>query len=350
MRFSSPTAPYPADVAQRALEIHRSSPVCDLHADTFIAVRYFGCDIRRRHRPPIGWNPMAQHCDLPRLREGGVRYQGFGVVVPPWARGVSRFRHALDTIRLMHSTFQRARDQVALAWTPREADAIRASGRLAAFIGVEGGHALDSDPSRVARLRRLGMTYLGLCHFDSNDIVISSAARRPAYHGLGPIGPAVVEACNDAGVIVDLAHCHEVSFYQALAASRAPCVVTHGAARALSNHHRNLSDDQLRAIAAQGGVVGVIFFPWYLTAMGVRDDWRRVVDHIDHIAETVGPEYAALGSDFDGFVWTARGLADVTALPRLTCELVTRGYDEEAIRGILGGNFLRTWRAVVASA
>ena len=276
-----------------------------------------------------------------------MRYQGFGVVVPPWVRGVSRFRHALDTIRLMHSTFRRAQDQVALALTPTEADAVCASGRLAAFIGVEGGHAIDSDPSRVARLRRLGMTYLGLCHFASNDIVISSAARRPAYRGLGPIGAAVVEECNNAGAIVDLAHCHEVSFYEALKASRTPVVVTHGAARALANHHRNLSDDQLRAIAECGGVVGVIFFPWYLSVRGVLDDWRRVVDHIDHIAATVGPEYAALGSDFDGFVWTVRGLADVTALPRLTCELVTRGYDDEAIRGILGGNFLRTWRTVV---
>jgi membrane dipeptidase len=342
---------YSSDVLERALALHHTSPVCDLHADTFIAVRYFGCDIRRRHGPPkfLRWNPLRQHCDLPRLKEGGVRYQGFGVVVPPWCRGAARFEHACATIRLMHHTFDRASDAVALATTVAEAEAIKASGRLAAFIGVEGAHSIDRDPRRVAVLRRAGVSYLGLCHFDSNDVVVSSASRRPAYRGMGPIGNAVVEECNRTGVIVDLAHCHEVSFYAALAASTAPAIVTHAATRALSPHHRNLSDDQLRALAEQGGVVGVIFFPWYLTKFGIRDDWRRVVDHVDHVAATVGPEYAALGSDFDGFVWTTRGLTDVSDLPLLTCELVARGYTDEQIRGILGGNFLRAWRNVTSA-
>jgi len=343
--MAAPT--YPEDLVARARALHFASPVADLHADTFIAVRYVGCDIRRRHAPPRvwRWNPLLQHCDLPRLREGGVRYQGFGVVVPPWARGRARWEHALGTLRLMHHTFAGARDQVTLAVLPGDAERVVSDGRLAAFIGVEGAHALDGDPDRVALLRRAGVSYLGLCHFASNDVVVSSGARRAAYRGLGPIGGAVIDACDEHRVLVDLAHCHEASFFEAAERCRGPVVVTHGAARALADHHRNVSDEQLRTLAAKGGVLGVIFFPWYLTRFGVRDDFRRVVDHIDHIAATVGPEHAALGSDFDGYVWTPRGLPDVTALPLITCELLARGYTEEQVRGVLGANFLRAWRA-----
>lgn len=313
-------------------------------------MRYVGCDIGRRHRPPRFWNPLRAHCDLPRLREGGVKGQGFGVVIPPWVRGRSRFEHARDTIRLMHHTFARLRGQVALARTPTEAAAVEASGRLAALIGIEGAQALDGRPERVLRFRDLGVSYLGLCHFLTNDLVVASGARRPPFRGLGPIGAAAIEACNHAGVLVDLAHCHEVSFHQALNASVAPVIVTHGAARALADHHRNLDDEQLRAIQRTGGVVGMIFFPWYLRARTVFDDFRRIVDHIDHISALIGPEHVALGSDFDGYVWLPRGLRDAADLPLLTCELVARGYSEEAIRGILGGNFLRAWQGAVEVA
>lgn len=341
------TANYSSDVRERALRIHHSSTVCDLHADTFIAVRYVGCNLGKRHTPPRFWNPLRKHCDLPRLKEGGVSVQGFGVVIPPWVRGQGRFQHAHGTIRLMHRTFQRFGAQVGLARTPSEAEVLQAQGRLAGMIGIEGAQALAGRPERVDLFREMGVSYLGLCHFGSTDVVISSAARRPSYQGLGPIGRETIQRCNRSGILVDLAHCHEVSFFEALQTSVAPVVVTHGAARALSDHHRNVSDEQLRAIAATGGVVGIIFFPWFLSTFGVFDDYRRIVDHIDHIAQTVGPEYVALGSDFDGYVWTTRGMRDVTDLPLLTCELVKRGYEEEAIRGILGGNFMRAWQGAI---
>lgn len=345
--FARPGKPYPEDVVARARALHASSPVCDLHADTFIAVRYFGADIRRRNPPPLGWNPLRTHCDLPRFREGGMRGQGFGVVIPPFVRQGERFAHAKRTLRLMGRTFTRCADQLELVRDPDALLAARAAGRLAGFFGVEGAHALDGDPARVAWLRAQGVAYLGLCHFKTTEVVVASGVKRPPYQGLGPLGRDVIDACNATGVLVDLAHCHETSFFEAIARSRAPVVVTHGAARALADHHRNLSDEQLRAVARSGGVVGVIFYPWYLSRR-LFEDIDRIVDHMEHIASVAGPAHVALGSDFDGFVWSVQGLPDVAALPRLTEALVARGWSDEHIRGALGENFLRTWRRALA--
>lgn len=333
----------------RALALHAAAPVTDLHADTFIAVRHLGYDLRRRHRPPRGWNPTRLHCDLPRWREGGVRAQGLGVVVPPWARGAARWAHARRTLTLVERTVRRAGDQLALCRTPAEARAAWARGQLAGFLGVEGFHALDDRPERLEELRRRGVVYLGLCHFQGNQVVAASGERRPEYQGLGPLGAETIDLCNRLGVAVDLAHCHEGSFFAALERSRAPVIVSHGAARALRDHHRNLTDPQLRAIAASGGVVGVIFYPWYLSGR-LQADLTRIVDHVDHLVQVMGPGHVALGSDFDGFVWSVQGLPDIAALPRLTCALLARGYDDHTVRGILGANFLRTWEAVCAAA
>lgn len=333
----------------RARAVHASAPVTDLHADTFIAVRHLGLDIRRRHPPPRGWNPTRLHCDLPRWREGGVRAQGLGVVVPPWCRGVARWDHARRTLDVVERTMEKARAEVTVCRSPAEARAAWETGRLAAFLGVEGAHALDGRPERLVELRQRGVCYLGLCHFRPTEMVAASGPKRAPYEGLGPLGAETIDLCNRLGIAVDLAHCHEASFFAALERSRAPVLVTHGAARALADHHRNLTDEQLRAVARTGGVVGVIFYPWYL-ARRLSCDLGVVVDHIDHIARTAGAAHVALGSDFDGFVWTVRGLEDVAALPRLTLELLRRGYSDDDVRGILGGNFFRAWEQVVRAA
>lgn len=340
---------HPPEVVERARRLHAESPVLDLHADTFIAVRYFGADLRRKAAPPYGWNPLRTHCDLPRFREGGMRGQGFGVVVPPFVRKGERFAHAKRTLRIMARELRRNADALSLARTPDDLLAARAAGRLAAFFGVEGAHALDGQVDRIAWLRAQGVAYLGLCHFGTNELVVSSGARRPPYRGLGPLGGAAIDACNASGMLVDLAHCHETSFFDAIQRSRAPVVVTHGAARALADHHRNLSDEQIAAVARSGGVIGVIFYPWYLSRK-LRDDVNRIVDHMERIAQVAGPGHVALGSDFDGFVWTVQGLEDVSRMPRLTEALVARGWKDEDVRGALGENFLRTWRRALEAA
>lgn len=332
----------------RARKLHDDSLVCDLHADTFLAVRFRGADIGERHRAPLGWNPLMLHCDLPRWREGGVKAQGLGVVA---TKLMTRrpAEHALETIELMHATFARLADRVALAGTPDEVEAVARSGRLAAFLGLEGGHMYGGRVEAVRELHEKGVRYVTLCHFFTNDLCSSSAEKRPSVQGLTPFGHEVIRELNRLGSLVDVAHVHEASFYAAVEASRSPAIVSHGGCRALRDHHRNVTDDQLRAIAAKGGVVGVIFFPWFLSRNPLPT-LERVVDHLQHIKETVGAQHAALGSDWDGFVWMPRGLPDAAALPSLTVELLRRGFTDDEVRGVLGGNFLRVWRRAVEVA
>jgi membrane dipeptidase len=334
---------------EQARALHESSIVLDLHADTFLAVRYLGSDISRRHATPLGWSPWMLHCDLPRWREGGIKAQGLGVVATKLMTRKPR-AHALETIRIMHETCAANREAMAIVRSPDELERAVAQGKLAGFIGLEGAHMYEGDLGAVRQFHDLGVSYVTLCHFFPNELVSSSIEKKPAVPGITPFGRDVIHELNRLGTIVDLAHVHVASFDAALEASRAPVIVSHGACRALRDHHRNVTDDQLRAVAKKGGVLGVIFFPHFLSKnpfVGLE----RLADHIEHVAKTVGPEHVALGSDWDGMVWMPRGLPDAAALPRLTVELLRRfGGDETAVRGILGANFLRCWRRTLELA
>jgi membrane dipeptidase len=333
---------------EQALALHASSLVIDLHADTFIAVRYAKRDISRRHAAPVGWAPFMLHCDLPRWKEGGIKAQGLGVVATKLMTRQPR-AHARETIRIMHETAAANASQMAIVRSPDELEAAVKAGKLAGFIGLEGAHMYEGDLAAVAEFHALGVSYVTLTHFFPNELVSSSIEKKPSVPGITPFGRDVIRELNRLGTLVDLAHVHEASFDAALEACTAPAIVSHGACRALRDHHRNVTDDQLRALARKGGVVGVIFFPWFL-GRNPFASLESVADHIEHIAKTVGVEHVALGSDWDGFVWMPRHLPDAAALPRLTVELLRRFGDEQAVRGILGGNFLRCWRAALAAS
>lgn len=327
---------------ERARAIHSSSLVLDLHADTFLAVRYRKADIGKRHHAPIGWAPFMLHCDIPRWREGGLKAQGLGLVATKLMTRSPR-EHALETMALMHRTIAANSSDMELAKTPDAMDDAIARGKLAVFVGMEGAHMYGGDLASVAKFHELGVSYVTLAHFFPNELVSSSNERTPTVPGVTPFGKDVIRELNRLGSLVDLAHVHTASFFEALDASRAPVFVSHGAARALRDHHRNLTDDQLRKIAERRGVVGVIFFPWYLG----RNPFASVsvvVDHMEHIAATVGIDHVALGSDWDGFVWMPRGIPDAAALPKLTAEMLRRGFKEEDVKKVLGENFRRVWR------
>ncbi len=349
MRGEPPTPTLPPrsgarekSLRERALELHQSSLVLDLHADTFISVRYAKTDIARRHATPVGWAPFMLHCDLPRWKEGGIKAQGLGVVATKLMTRRPR-AHALETIRIMHATARKNAGEMAIVRSPDELEAAVALGKLAGFIGLEGAHIYEGDLSAVREFHALGVSYVTLCHFFANELCSSTIEKKPLVPGLTSFGRDVIRELNRLGTLVDLAHVHEASFDAALDASTAPVIVSHGGCRALRDHHRNLSDDQLRALAKKGGVIGVIFFPWFLDRnpfIGLE----RVADHVEHIANVVGPEHVAFGSDWDGFIWMPRRMPDAAALPRLTVELLRRFEDESIVRGILGENFLRVWR------
>lgn len=365
-----------------ARRLHREAIIIDAHADTpsefFLETDY---DFGSRHN--------EGHLDLPRLREAGVDLQFLIAWVPAELAEQSgaSFQHAMRLIEAIHRTIGKTAG-VRVVRDTNGFHQARAAGEVAVMIGVEGGHAIENSLERLAELHAVGARYLTLTWNNANDWADSSAETR--HGGLTPFGREVVRELNRLRMMVDVSHVAPTTFYQVLETSTAPIIASHSCARALAEHHRNLDDDQLRALASAGGVVGINFFPAFLdtghgqafeqieartTALEERLSkstgdltearrqaraWRAeqlttlppvpvevIVRHIDHIVKVAGIDHVALGSDFDGIATTPAGLPDIAALPTLTEHLLRRGYDGPAIRKILGGNLLRLLATVL---
>lgn len=326
--------------AARAL--HDEVAAIDLHADTPKLMRAFDWDLTRRHDPPLPRAAWLGHVDLPRMREGGLAAQFFGLWTFPYPRAgcaasVHRQLDALDAAVARHP------DEFAFCTSAEDVERARAAGRIAALAGIEGGHALEGKIENVEAFARRGVRYLGLLHFTANDLGRPQmGVGRDDTQGLTAFGRDVVAELNRCGVIVDLAHVNRKGFFEALELSRTPPIVSHAGVAGVHAHWRNIDDEQLRKVAARGGVVGIIFAPRYLG----RDGIDAVVDHLLHVVRIAGEDAPALGSDYDGMIRPPRGLEDVAALPRLTAALLARGLSREAVKKILGENALRVLREV----
>jgi len=333
-------------VSDSASEVHRRATVVDLHACTFLLVRYGCYSLGSEHTSPFSPYTYLSSVDIPRLSQGEVDAVFFSIFAEPFdVRPDRPFHHAMKMINLVRREIEENSGQISLALSAEEVTRINRAGKVAALITVDGGHVLEGNLANLQRLHDRGVRAMGLVHTFSNDFAISSADSRPDFSGLTDFGREVVREMNRLGMIIDLAHCAESTFWEALEESRAPVVVSHTAAAALRPHHRNLTDDQLEAVARVGGVVGVILYSRYLER-GFVSPLERVVDHIDHIVRVAGIDTVALGSDFDGITLLPRGMRDVRDLPRLTQLLLDRGYGEGDIAGILGGNIMRVFRQV----
>jgi membrane dipeptidase len=325
--------------SEQARSLHAAHPAIDLHADTLMWSRWVGYDLHAAHEPPLPRAALGGHVDLPRMRQGGVGAQFFGLVSLPVAdrvRGLARV--VSEQIDVLVETIARRPDELRLARTAADIEACQRDGAVAALLGIEGAHALEGDLDRVEEFARRGVRYIGLLHFSSNE------AGYPAYglgrhdaDGLTPWGFDLVRRCEDAGVIVDLAHINRRGFLDACAAATRPPIVSHTGVLGAFEHWRNIDDAQLRAVADKGGVVGVIFYPRYLGGDGLEP----VVRHFLHILDVVGEDTPALGSDWDGFIVPTRELADPRGLPLLTDALLAAGVSERVIGKILRGNVLR---------
>lgn len=330
----APGAMTPAE----ARAFHGEATVTDLHADTAKLMDKMGYDLAERHERvmPTAWNYVG-HVDLPRLRDGGVAAQVFGLWTVPYPergcrRAVETQLDALDRAIADHP------DQIAWALTADEVAACKQRGVLAAMGGIEGGQALEGDPAAVEAFARRGVRAIGLLHFSANALGAPAKGRGAnADQGLTPIGRDVIREMNRCGVIVDLAHINRKGFFEALALSTAPPMVTHTGVIGVHEHWRNIDDEQLRGVAAKGGCVGIIFARRFLGRAGLD----AVVDHLLHIVDVAGEDVPALGSDFDGFVVPPIGLEDVAALPNLTAALSRRGVAPRTLAKILGGNAQR---------
>jgi membrane dipeptidase len=321
--------------------LHEESIVIDLHTDSLIPVRAVGYRLEARHHHSGLERLGFYHADLPRLRQGGLTAQFFGLVTFPYPRrGCARAcLGQLDYLR----TFA-ARE--GLIWARTADDVVRAKreGRLAVFTGIEGGHNLEGRLERLREFDRAGVRYLGLAHFTKNDLVAPSGgigASRSAP--ISDFGRRVIREMNDLGMIVDLAHVGRQAFFDACRISSRPVIVSHTGLAGAHPLWRNIDDEQVRAVAETGGLIGIIFAWRYLGAR--RRGIEMLAPHLERVRNLVGARHLAIGSDFDGAIEPVRGLENVAKLPALTSFLVRMGWSESEIRGILGENMLRVLRA-----
>jgi membrane dipeptidase len=371
------TSPGEADPAT----IHRRAVAVDMHADTVQFIVDEGADINERL--------ATTHLDAPRMREGGLDAQFFSIWVEPQFYGSGGERavaRADEQVAAIRALAERHPETWTLASTAADIRRAAAEGKLAALMGLEGGYAIDGKLENVERYYRAGVRYMSATWTYSLPWAGSSGDSEGQSRGLNDFGRQVIREMNRLGMLVDVSHVSDKTFWDIVETSTKPVIATHSNCRAIVNVPRNLTDEMIRAIAKTGGVVCVVFYPAFVepgweekrkrvdalitaevdeagrnakgrgsAARIARDRVRereyaarlppvsvaRIVDHIDHIVGLVGVEHVGVGSDFDGIQAVPADLSSVAQLPNLTAELLRRGYTEEDVDRILGGNILR---------
>lgn len=372
-----------------AAALHRDAIVVDTHSDTTPRFQEGSWDFSARHAASDG------HMDLPRIREGGLDVQFFSIYTGKAEVPGEAVRIALARIDAVHQMVERHAAVTGLAISVADIRRLVAEGRLASLMGVEGGHMIEDDVAILRDFFRLGVRYMTLTHsFHTNwaDSSGTTVVPDPAHGGLAPFGEVVVSEMNRLGMMVDVSHVADETFYDVLRVSRAPVIASHSSCRAVANHPRNLSDDMLRALAQNDGVAMMNFYPayidndanaatveyfqaWRSTLEGIRERQPEdleahrlerqahysahplpqaslavLLDHFDHAIEVAGPEHVGIGADWDGVPSMPREMEDITQLPRITEGLLARGHSERVVRQVLGENLLRVMAAVEREA
>ncbi len=323
-------------------EVHRSALLIDTHNDV-TSKTVNGFDIGQRSK--------SGHTDIPRLREGGVGAVFFAAyVAPEYAKdhtAANRALQMIDTIR--HDIVARHSNDFKLALTSDEIVAAHRNGMIAALIGIEGGHAIEDSPRLLRDFYALGARYMTLTHTNTNNWADSSGDLRDKsirhHDGLTGPGRQVIQEMNRLGMIVDISHVADKTFWDALAVSKAPIFASHSSCRALCNVPRNMTDEMIAALARKHGVIQINFNCRFLS-QAPHATLADVVAHIDHAVTIGGIDAVGIGSDFDGVTCTPQGLGDVSQFPNLTRALLEKGYSASDIRKIYGGNTLRLMRDV----
>jgi membrane dipeptidase len=392
---SAKAAPVTRPKADPALAIHQSALIIDTHADT--PQRFLDENF------DLGQNtPVAEgHIDLGKIKQGNLGAEFFSIWVEPEFKG-HYSRRAMDLIDSVYQQATRHPDKIAMAFSVDDIVQAHDQHKFAALIGIEGGHAIENDMRLLRDFYRLGVRYMTLTWSNTNEWADSSGDIQDPnvkhHNGMTDFGKDVVREMNRLGMIVDISHVSDATFYQALLISQAPVIASHSSSRELTNQPRNMTDDMLRAMANNGGVVMVNFYSAFIdenyrkassdpekvkqrdaeveaykkahphpdgspvtydeyapiekkwAAQFPRPPLKSLIDHIDHIAKIAGIDHVGLGSDFDGVTSLPEGIDSAADLPRITQALLQRGYTREQILKILGGNFLRVMREVEATA
>jgi membrane dipeptidase len=364
-----------APVSEKARRVHAAGMLWDGHNDLPWRLRSEGdmalskFDLAKRQG--------KGQTDIPRLREGGVKAQFWSVYIP--SEHPSPARTVVEQIDLVHRLIERYSGDLELALSSDDVERIVKSGKIASLIGIEGGVAIENSLAELRAFHRLGARYMTLTHNTTLDWA-DAANDTPKHNGLSHFGQRVVREMNRLGMLVDISHVSPATMADAMRVSRAPVIASHSSAFALCPSPRNVPDDMLEMVKKNRGVVMVNFYSGFIVAeaakraVAVAQEYRArypdpgarkqamanwyktegsrlprgtisdVADHIDHIAKVAGIDHVGIGSDFDGITRWPEGLEDVSCYPRLTDELLRRGYSEPDVHRILGGNILRAFR------
>ena len=347
-------------ISREAIDTYLASDVIDLHIDSFIWSRIFRYDLTKRHGHGLFGARFYSQVDLPRLREARVTGGIWSITTNPFQPSSRRAGEFHDNLIALRAIFARCPDDVAVVRDVRGYRAALAAGKHAAFLGIQGGNALDRDD---AALDLLGDDVLRvtLVHLSTSSLGVTSSplsamgsamgsamsaggAGGTGHDGLTDAGREYVKKLDARRVFVDLAHISRRGFFDAVAAhdKSLPLIVTHTGIAAVHPHWRNLDDDQLRAIADTGGTIGVMYQSSFLGDPLLGGKLSSIVDHLAHIVKVVGEDHASLGSDWDGMIIPPRDMPTCLELPRLAEEMLRRGWKAARIAKVLGGNFLRT--------
>src|SRR6476620_4724571 len=370
-------------LSQRAKQLHDRAIVVDSHDDTtqrLIFDKTF--DIGKR-------NPNG-NLDIPRMREGGLDALFFSIWVPSDVTGPPAVKRALDQIEAVREAVRANPKDLVLATTAADVRKAAADHKIAALLVMEGGHMIDDDLRLLRVYAALGVRYMTLTHYKNNNWADSSTDTA-AHNGLTAFGKDVVREMNRLGVMVDISHVSDKTFFDAIETTRAPMIASHSSSRAIANHARNMTDEMMRALARNGGVVMINYHAAFLSeefrvasekkngnVLGAADavskkcggneacaamegeridheamikgdlpkvTWEKIIEHIDHDVKTAGIDHVGLGSDFDGATMPL-GMEDASKLPKITDALLKKGYSEADVEKILGGNILRLMEAV----
>jgi membrane dipeptidase len=390
--FAQPSnePPAGAPVSAKALAIQKSAIVIDTHADTPQRFLDEGFDIGSTDPNDIG------HISLDKAKRGNLGAEFFSIWVEPETNQGHFARHTFDLIDSVYQQAARHPDQMMMAFSVADIERAHREHKLAALMGIEGGHSIENDIHLLRDYYRLGVRYMTLSWSNTNEWADSSGdindPKVQHHNGLTDFGKQVVLEMNRLGMMVDISHVADKTFWDAIATTKAPLIASHSSARALVDAPRNMTDDMLRAVAKNGGVVQVNFFSGFddqdywnaskaqskdkseaeqkyveqLEAQGktvtfidedrIEREWaakiprpplKSLIDQIDHVAKVAGIDHVGLGSDFDGVAGaTPQGIDSAADLPKITQALLDRGYSAEDIRKILGGNTLRVFGEV----
>lgn len=373
---------------KKARRIHAKCLTVDTHCDTPMQMIKPGFNIREEHIAP------KSRVDLPRMKQGGLDAMFFAVFTGQKPRTEENYRKTYQLANQMldsiHSMVRQNIDLATLALKADDLERIEKAGMRAVYIGMENGFPLAKDITRVEEFYKKGVRYITLCHSFHNDICDSSTDAAPAEHnGVSDFGKQVISEMNRLGMMIDISHASDKSFFDAVELSKAPVIASHSSVRSVAKHDRNMSDEMIKKLAQKGGVIQICLLDVYIkepdttsvkfktekrlhkiyrttyntmseTEKAVFEkEWddvqasyaselptvKDLVDHIDYVKNLVGIDYVGIGSDFDGG-GGLRDCADVSQFPNITLELLKRGYTETEIRKIWGGNLLRVFREV----